>query len=152
MKNLARTVENHHFNRQSAWYAPLVWTLWWLYGWVSFTGQASGTLIKGVQDSSPTKNKLQNLWLKFFGWKQGAYFQVAPEQAEAGYYVGYIPQLCVTATSVSLRKCHERKFMLKIGREDCRFFAVDLQGKEIPVRYIGTFPVADNIIHQAQSF
>ncbi len=151
-EKLAIGVEAHVFNRSTAWYAQIVWLIWRIFGWVAFTGHTEGTLIKGIEKASPTSSLLKNVWLKFFGWKVGAYFRVSEEAARKGYYVGYRPFPDYSTASICMTRCYERKFMMKIGHEDCRFFAVNLDRNEVPLELIGIFPVSDNTIHQAQEF
>lgn len=147
-------VEEYHFFGAAthfAWYIPLVWLGYRMYGWITSTCDAKGQLVQGDTRTRPITNWLVNLWLKIFGWKTGVYFTVDTETAREGFYVGYrhFPNY---ESKLSLATCHDEKVMFKLGREDCRFFAVDRRGKEVPMKLYGTFPVADNTIHQAREF
>lgn len=152
---LSTRVEDFHFNRKSdvqvAWYVPYLWTFLRLYGWIDFSGSCEGVMVKGDNNATATNGLTTNLRTKYTR-RYGAYFKVSDEHARAGYYIGYKPTIGTCQASVCMTRCNERKFMEKIGRETCYFFAIDLQGHEIPIKLVGTFPVSDNIIQQAQTF
>lgn len=148
----AKIAEAKHFGRPTPWYALILWACWRLYGWVSFTGQAKGRLVEGVSEAPPTRSKVQNLWLKLFGWKRVSVFRVPEEHVRSGYHVGYKPTTDVTATSVCMLVSHSREFGMKIGHEDCVFFAVTRLGFEIPIEFVGVFPTNHPTAKQARSF
>lgn len=131
------------------WLAAILWRL---FGWIAYPYKMTGTMVDGIPAAPSTTSKIKNLWLKFFGWKMAAYFKVAPDAARHGFRVGYIPFPNYDRPQICLSICTDEKVMLKIGHEACRFFAADMENREIPLELIGVFPVSDNSIRQARAF
>ena len=90
--------------------------------WKRFEGpDIRGTLIMG-DDSAPPTKWWNHLWLALWGWKTVVVFQVPREAIERGYRVGYRP--FDGKTMLEEKPNYDKSFRMKVGREDCVFFAV----------------------------
>ena len=80
----------------------------------------AGILVPGDKLAPPTR--WWNHWfLVLFGWKTVATFRVGTSIAKNGYSVGYTTDKGVSWQSGET--CHDQFFSLKVGHEDCVFFA-----------------------------
>lgn len=88
-----------------------------------------GTLVKGDNSAPPTR-WWNHLWLAMFGWNMIVTFRVPNEVAAGGYFVGYTP----SKGSAWYKKvrCHDEFFSMKVGYEDCVFFALPIDPKQPP--------------------
>lgn len=104
----------------------------------------TGAHVEGDKNVPATK-WWNHLWLVLAGWKTMVVFQVMDEaKAEAGYRVGYKDKFgrCKVCHVVS----NSRKFKMLIGHEGCTFFAVDLDGNELPILALERLP-RDSDLH-----
>jgi hypothetical protein len=105
-----------------------------MFGWKTFSGRVEGVHVHGDKDVKPTR-WWRHLFLALWGWKTVAVFEVEdPHAATDGYRIGFVP--FNGPAKLRERVCVDRCFRMKIGREDCTFFAVDRSGKEIALRVI----------------
>jgi hypothetical protein len=78
------------------------------------------------------------LWLLpllvLFLWKKRAVLQVSTLDALPGYRVGYRPSS--GPARVGSRTIYDKRFAVRIGREDCEFFAIGPTGHEIPLKIV----------------
>ncbi|MEO5928254.1 MAG: hypothetical protein ABIO72_06010 [Patescibacteria group bacterium] len=101
--------------------------------WKTFPGSVQGQKIEGDATASPT-TWWNHLYMAKWGWKTVTVFEVTEEDALIGYQVGYKPfEGDVKADG---KKHHDRRFRLKIGHEDCTFFAATLDGTEVPITVV----------------
>lgn len=106
---------------------------WKVTMWKEFPSTVQGTLAKGDPSVSPTT--WYNHWyMAKWGWKTVTVFEVSEEAAENGYDIGYKP--FEGKTRVEGKTNHERRFRMKNGFEDCTFFAIDKDGKEVPLTVV----------------
>jgi len=100
--------------------------------WKKFDPSAiKGTKMPGDRDVPPT-TWWNVLWLKFFVWKSVATFKVVSQDAKRGYRLGYKAH---DGTCRLLSKVlHDDEIAVRMGREDCTFFAIDADGQEIWLR------------------
>ena len=101
-----------------------------MFGWkkihTSRRNPIKGTLAAGDPSQPPTR-WWNHLWLLWFSWEH-IVFGVQEEAANGGYRVGY------KAGGVAMvygKVFHDTRFRVRIGHEDCKFFALDAKGKEI---------------------
>ena len=110
-------------------------------GWKRFEGpDIRGSLIMGDDSASPTK-WWNHLWLALWGWKTVVVFQVPREAIERGYRVGYRPFDGKTMLEETIN--YDRQFRMKVGREDCVFFAVMKNGLEATLTLVARADVSD---------
>jgi hypothetical protein len=99
--------------------------------WKKFDPSAiKGTSIIGDREVPPT-TWWNILWLRFFVWKTAAIFRITSADAERGYCLGSksIAGTCRLLTDV----LHEEEIAVRIGRENCIFFAVGADGRDIRI-------------------
>jgi hypothetical protein len=102
--------------------------------WKEYKGASiTGTLVQGDPESPPTR-WYNHLYLVLFGWKVTVCFQVSEYDAKHGYHVGYVPFNGKAMAEVDTY--FDRQFRMKIGHEDCTFFAINRHGKEIPLKIV----------------
>ncbi len=113
-----------------------------MFGWTKVKAQAKiGTLAHGDPAMPPTR-WWNHLFLRLFQWRQVTVFEFAPDSASKwfptmGYMVGYKlndredmwGMLCNTIL-------HDTCFRVRNGYENCVFFAIDLDGREMPLRIV----------------
>lgn len=96
--------------------------------WREYPGRVEGLLLAGDKNVPPTK-WWNHLWLIHRVWKTVSVL-VVPVEVKA-YRVGYIPESGVAMFSTKV--LNVPWFAVRHGYEDCRFFAVDLEGTELPI-------------------
>lgn len=99
--------------------------------WKAYQGTVSGRLLKGDQSVPPTK-WWNHLWLRFTKWKEATMLSV-PSEITA-YRVGFIAFNGETKLRTGIIRTPA--FAVRHGHEDCRFFAVDLEGTELPLTIV----------------
>lgn len=101
--------------------------------WNVFDGRVRGTMVDGDNTVSPTRwwNWAYYAW---FGWKKVAVFRVPTGIEQDGYFIGYVPQK--GAARVSTQPCFSETFSVKEGHEPCTFFALDRDGREVPLELV----------------
>lgn len=105
-----------------------------MFGWNKFTGQVEGVQVHGDKDVKPTR-WWRHLFLALWGWKTIVVLEVDdPHAAADGYRIGYVPFR--GPAKLKDRVLVDRCFRMKVGREDCTFFAVNRFGKEVALRVI----------------
>jgi len=89
-----------------------------------------GDFVRGDGSVPPTTSGWWHTrWLKWFVWKTAAAYRVVgSEVAGRGYRVGYIAH---DGGHLLSKVLYLDRFCLLVGREDCRFFALNREGKEI---------------------
>jgi hypothetical protein len=102
--------------------------------WKDFDGTVKGTKVEGDKSVSPTTFLNRIYYAHLGGWKAITVFEVSEEAAENGYDIGY--RAFDGETKVQGKVNHERRFRMKNGYEDCIFFAIDHEGKEIPLTIV----------------
>ncbi|MBU0540081.1 hypothetical protein KKF59_03225 [Patescibacteria group bacterium] len=116
-------------------------------GWKKYEGQELyGTPVEGDKNASPTK-WWNHLWLVLNGWKTVAVFRVSQEATERGYRVGYVP-FDGSAVVNSVVNYH-REFRMRVGHEDCVFFAVMTDGREAPLKLMARADISDKLFAYA---
>lgn len=105
--------------------------VWKVAAWKDFDGNVTGTKVEGDKTVSPTNWLNRIYYAHLGGWKVVTVFEVSEEAAAAGYEVGY--KAFNGETKVQGKINHERRFRMKNGYEDCTFFAIDHEGKEVPL-------------------
>ena len=114
--------------------------------WNNYDGPAVGTTIAGDKDAPPTR--WWNRWyLALFGWKTVTVFEVSREDAMRGYSVGYID--FDENAKVEVETSYDRHFRMKNGYEDCAFFAVNSEGKELRLKVVSRTTVDNSIYADA---
>lgn len=101
--------------------------------WKKFDASGiGGTFVKG--DPRVWRTRWWLLPLLLLVWKKRAVFKVSALDAMAGYRIGYKP----AAGPARLRETvtHHLSFQVRIGREDCTFFAIGQRGYEVPLKLI----------------
>jgi len=109
-----------------------------MFGWKKFDGKAVGVKVEGDSNVRPT-TFVNRPYMQWFGWKTVAVFRVSAEIAKAGYRWGYIPTangLAIGVPMLSVEVFHDKVFRVRVGREDCTFFAVDADGKEVGLVFV----------------
>lgn len=110
--------------------------------WKSYDGSIKGTRVEGDSSVPSTYGDLQHswlrllrhLWLFLFVWKAVAVFHVSYEDVRKGYRIGFVP---LTGDAKIMKKLvHDRGFRVRRGGEDCTFFAVDPDGREIELELV----------------
>lgn len=101
--------------------------------WKVFDGAVRGTRVDGDPTVAPTR-WWNHLYLLMFCWKKIAVFQVMPGDDDKGYYIGYVPMSGRAMISTELT--HTGTFSVKEGFEPCTFFALDRDGREIPLELV----------------
>lgn len=105
-----------------------------MFGWKNFTGRVEGVQVHGDKEVKPTR-WWRHLFLALWGWKTVAVFEVEdPHAAADGYRIGYLPFR--GPAKLQERVLVDRCFKMKVGHEDCTFFALNRSGKEIALRVI----------------
>ncbi len=112
--------------------------------WTEYLGKVTGVRVEGDKTVSPTR-WWNHLWLVLVGWKVVTVFEVSAEDAEQGYRIGYIAFDGKTMVESTVH--HDRRFRMKNGHEDCSFFAVTINGREVPLTII-TRTVKNDATHQ----
>lgn len=101
--------------------------------WKVYHGNAQGVVAKG--DPRVPRTRWWNWpFLAWFTWKQVTVFQVMALDASKGYRVGYRPGKGKARYSTTILQT--TRFKVKNGREDCAFFALDLEGKEVEIMIV----------------
>jgi len=97
-----------------------------------------GTRVYG--DTRVASTNLFNwLYMKFWGWKTAIVFHVGDESARCGYRIGYQP--IIGNARLNTTVFHDKVFRVRIGREDCVFFAVDRDLQEVSLRMGDRTPI-----------
>jgi len=101
--------------------------------WKSFTAfQPKGFFIRGDAKATPTK-WWNHLWLVLFGWTKVAVLRAADAPAE-GWLIGYRDFTGKQLVRTTLIKVMDVRML--IGHEDCTFFAVTKEWKEISLECV----------------
>lgn len=101
--------------------------------WSKFSRAVEGRLIKGDKTVPPT-TKWNYYWLRWFVWKRVVVFEVDREAAGRGFRVGF--KKPDGEAEVCLATCYSHRYKMRLGHEDCIFFAVNEQGREIPLKVV----------------
>lgn len=117
-----------------------------MFNWEIFQGSITGTPVDGDLTAPPTR-WWNHLFLALWGWRAVAVFKVGEADAAAGYRVGYKPSTGGPA-KLKTHASHAPSFRMKVGRDDCTFFAVGPGGKEIPLQFVA-FTNVDNLAYGA---
>ena len=100
--------------------------------WKEFKGSVKGVKVDG--DSTMPATKWYNwAFLAWFRWNKVAVLRV-PESAKDGFRVGYVPVMGKAMFDTNIKT--GSTFSMKEGREPCTFFALDLNGNEIPIELV----------------
>jgi hypothetical protein len=91
-----------------------------------------GTLVRGDQHAPPTK-WWNILWLILFGWTKVAVLRVETVPAE-GWYIGF--RDFAGKQQMRMVPIMQNEIRMRIGREDCTFFATTKDVTEIPLQCI----------------
>ncbi|MBU1032435.1 MAG: hypothetical protein ABH820_02750 [Patescibacteria group bacterium] len=104
--------------------------------WKKFNAnEIVGVEIKGDSFAPPTR-WWNHFFLALWGWTTVAVFQVIrPIHTLNGYRIGYKP-FKGPARVMSKALKDDPMFRMKIGHEDCIFFAIDLNGEEVPIELV----------------
>ncbi len=116
---------------------------WRMNMWTPFIGNVKGILVEGDKAAPPTRWWNQ-LYLVFWGWKTVTVFEVPGIAMERGYRVGYVPSKGVAMIESKVN--HDRYFRMKNGHEDCTFFAVMPDHKEVPLVVVLRTNIEDTAI------
>lgn len=100
--------------------------------WHAFSGEVQGLAVRG-DEKVPATTWWNKPLLVLFVWKTVQVFEVPA--GEGPYRVGFIP--LSGKAEVRDEPVTGRRFAVRIGREDCRFFALDDHGSEIDLKKIG---------------
>lgn len=104
--------------------------------WQIFKGSVVGTRVEGDLAAPPTR-WWNHLYLLLYGWNKVAVLRLVKLKAAYGvYYIGYVALRGSARITKVYAGSHVR---MRIGREPCRFFALELDGKEIPLDLVGVF-------------
>jgi hypothetical protein len=98
--------------------------------WPVYMGSAVGILVEGDPTVPPT-TWWNHLILRWFVWKQVVVFKA---DAFRTYRVGYRPQS--GKSRISSLTIDVLGFAVRIGNEDCTFFAEAINGDEIPLTVV----------------
>jgi len=103
--------------------------------WKTFSAfSAKGVHIPG--DKSVPETKWWNhLWLLWSGWKTVAVLRSTADPA-IGWKIGF--RDFRGNQQIRDEFIHDECVRVKLGREDCTFFALSASGEEIPLEHIGT--------------
>lgn len=96
--------------------------------WQTYLGRVEGLLLGGDKNVPPTK-WWNHIWLILHVWKTVSVLAV-PIEVKA-FRVGYIPESGVAKYNTKVLTVPW--FAVRHGHEDCRFFAIDLKGTELPL-------------------
>lgn len=96
--------------------------------WQEFSGKVTGTMITGDRDVPATYWWNVPLLILFF-WRTVQVFEVPSGVTK--YQVGFIP--FEGQPKLREKPVTTPEFAVRIGREDCRFFALDMRGVELPL-------------------
>src|SRR5512147_3006079 len=100
-----------------------------MWFWRTYSGRVDGLLLLGDPKMPPT-TWWNALFVRLY-WDQVSILEVPDDIRD--YRVGYIPQFGPTKYLTTVQ--HAPRFAVRHGREDCRFFAVMLDGTELPLRF-----------------
>jgi hypothetical protein len=93
-----------------------------------------GTIVYGDKRVPKTRWWLLPL-LFLFIWKKRVVLSVAPVDVPRGFRLGYKPE--VGPSRLSERLITAKRFQVRVGRENCTFFALSPEGHEVPLRLAG---------------
>lgn len=99
-----------------------------------------GILVEG--DSTMPRTRWWNhAYLVLFGWKLGTVLEI--KERSQPFRVGYKSQ--DGPARISPDECHpdDRVFAVRNGHEDCVFFAVGRDGRELPLCVVRKAPLRD---------
>jgi len=97
--------------------------------WHSFSGEVLGIAVQG-DDTVPATTRWNKPFLILFFWNT---LQVLEVPVGTGLYrVGF----CAFDGTVQLREepVTTHQFAVRVGRESCQFFAIDMEGHEIELK------------------
>lgn len=101
--------------------------------WLRHHGNVEGTNVGGDPTAPPTR-WWNHLYLALIGWKMVSIFEVSPATATLGYRVGFLPQN--GKAMVKQEVCHDEKFAMKNGHEECTFFVIDTNDGVVAPRIV----------------
>ncbi len=107
--------------------------------WNAFNGNVTGGVKVGGDPKSPPTHWWNWFYLAKFGWKTVAVFKLKnPEDAARGYRIGYKPTTgdATGETRVKSEVQTSFGFRMKVGYEECTFFAVDRNDAEVPIEFV----------------
>lgn len=111
--------------------------------WKKFDASGiGGTSVKG--DPRVWRTRWWLLPILVFVWKKRAVFAVSGLDAIYGYRIGYKPAF--GPARLNDHHVHESEFQVRIGREDCAFFALTLKGNEVPLRLVAEKDADDPVL------
>lgn len=102
--------------------------------------QINGTLVTG-DSRAPATRWWNRWWLALRGWKTAVILGVPEKAVMKGYQVGYKPAEGPARLKDEVQ--YDYEFAVRIGREDCTFFVVDIDGQEISVASVKRSTVKD---------
>ena len=100
--------------------------------WKEVLFKYRGVRVEGDKKVPPTRWWNYHLLL-WWGWKTVAVLQVSPEDAKRGYQIGF--RASNGEAKIMEQSVFHRRFRMRIGREDCTFFALK-DGQEIPLSLV----------------
>jgi len=98
----------------------------WL--WRRYSGRVDGLLLKGDPKVPPT-TWWNALFVRLY-WNEVTILEVPDDIRD--YRVGYIPFAGPTKYLTTV--LHSPRFAVRHGRENCKFFAIMLDGTELPLK------------------
>ena len=109
-----------------------------MWFWKPYSGRVYGLELKG--DPSMPRTKWWNAWLlREVFWNEVTVLEV-PDGVDE-YRVGFIPGNGLA--EYQTRILRTPRFAVRHGREDCKFFAVMLDGTELPLKISCRTTLAD---------
>ena len=115
-----------------------------MFGWKKYRGEIRGVLIAGDKCSAPTR-WWNILFLLMLGWPMRS---ILVNLSSNPVRVGYRD---MNGKTMLTTECVQgRKFCVRIGHEDCTFFAVNSRGEEVALGHDGTFHKLDKEIQGLQ--
>lgn len=113
------------------------------WNWRLFLEPIEGTPIDGDL-TQPRTRWWNHLYLALWGWKMTIVFEVNSSDAAIGYQVGYKPSTGGPAQLKTIVS-HDKYFRMKLGREDCRFYAIGPEWREIPLKVVTRTRIDDPV-------
>ena len=108
-----------------------------MWFWRTYSGRVDGLLLKG-DPKVPATTWWNQLFVRLY-WNEVTILEVPDDIKD--YRVGYIPQFGPTKYLTTV--LHAPRFAVRHGREDCKFFAVMLDGTELPLKLACRTKIAD---------
>jgi hypothetical protein len=96
-------------------------------GWKKYFEQITGILIQGDPDAPPI-TWWNILWVRA-QWKKAVILRIPHDKAEMGYRIGYWPMH--GPLQLKIEVLHQQLVAVRLGQEECIFFAVNMLDEEI---------------------